>query len=349
MIVQKLRRYFLGILAFAGAVFLLVFNTPAQNLFVADYSGYKGIYEITPAGSQSNFVSGLSDPTALAFDRRGNLFVSDTGSGSIVEITPGGETNTFASGLAAPYGLAFDNSGNLFEADFASSRILEFTNHNGTLSPSPGVFASGLDGPVGLAFNRAGNLFESDYISGAIYEFTNFNGILASNLNVFATGLTNPAGLAFNNSNVLFVANDVFAGTITRVTSGGSLGTFASGLSDPLGIAFDHAGNLFVANQNANNIVKIAPDGTQSIYYSESSADIPDGIAFMPKARLYALATNKTIQVMVSSPSPYYSTIVEVSSDFTNWVAIATNTPPFMVTNSINALPRQYFRARLCP
>jgi sugar lactone lactonase YvrE len=348
MVIQKIRCYFLGIVVCVGAIFPLVSKVSAQNLYVTDYGGYKGVYEIMSAGGQSNLVSGLSGPMALAFNRWGNLFVADTGNGNIIEVTSGGTPTTFASGLSSPYGLAFDNVGDLFEADFGSSRILEFTNHNGTLNPSPGVFASGLNGPVGLAFNKS-NLFESDFTSGNIYEFTNYNGVLVSNLNVFVSGLIRPAGLAFNNSNVLFVANDAPVGGITAVGPNGSANAFASGLSAPLGLAFDTAGSLFVANQTANDVVKITPDGTQSIYFSGPGTNFPSGVAFPPAAQLCAFTTNEKIQVKVLCPSPYYPAILEASSDFVNWKAIATNTPPFAITNLITAMPHQYFRARICP
>src|SRR5437899_2974680 len=52
----------------------------------------------------------------LAFDAAGDLFVSDEDSHSILRFTPDGKKSTFASGFN-PSGMAFDDKGNLFVAD----------------------------------------------------------------------------------------------------------------------------------------------------------------------------------------------------------------------------------------
>jgi sugar lactone lactonase YvrE len=57
-------------------------------------------------GTKSTLVSGLDNPTAIAFDQKGNLFASE-GDGSIVKITPSGEMTVFATGISIPGGLAF--------------------------------------------------------------------------------------------------------------------------------------------------------------------------------------------------------------------------------------------------
>jgi glucose/arabinose dehydrogenase len=335
---------------YTATVLLMYFHVSAQNLFVADYNGFKGVYQIKADGTQSNFISGLNTPSSLAFDKVGNLYVADAGSSTIIKITPAGVTNTVASGLNFPYGLAFDQAGNLFESDYGSSWIYEFTNHNGTVTSNLNVFASiGLNGPVGLAFNSASNLFEADFKSGKIYEFTNRNGILVSNLNVFVSGVTNPSGLAFNSSNILFVANDTGVGSITRVMPNGTTNNFASGLAQPFGLAFNNAGNLFVANQNQQNIIQITPDGTQTIYFSGPSTNYPSGIAFAPTAQLHAAIVNKSIRLTVACPSPYFSAIVESSTNLMKWTSIYTNMAPFTFTDTITAAPYRFYRSVLAP
>ena len=54
------------------------------------------------------FASGLDGPLSLAFDSAGNLFVSETGSGSILKFAPDGTRSTFASGLEGDAYLAFE-------------------------------------------------------------------------------------------------------------------------------------------------------------------------------------------------------------------------------------------------
>jgi sugar lactone lactonase YvrE len=65
------------------------------------------ILKFSPAGVQSTFVHNLGAGLYLAFDDQGNLFASDGNAGKVYEITPGGNVTTFVSGLAYPNGLAF--------------------------------------------------------------------------------------------------------------------------------------------------------------------------------------------------------------------------------------------------
>jgi len=80
-----------GRVACLGAVILTCSSALAQNLFVTGLTGWDGvsgaIFEFTPDGTQSIFVSGLSYPQGLAFDNAGNLFVVENGTGSILKFT----------------------------------------------------------------------------------------------------------------------------------------------------------------------------------------------------------------------------------------------------------------------
>src|SRR5438067_12907722 len=100
--------YLFGRAICLGALSLVCSSAPAQNLFVSSDAAGGNIYEFTPNGVRSTFASGLAG--ALAFDKAGNLFVSDRG--NIYKITPNGVRSTFASQLAGA--LAADHAGILF-------------------------------------------------------------------------------------------------------------------------------------------------------------------------------------------------------------------------------------------
>ena len=177
-----------------GAIILICSSAPGQNLFVSSDAGGGNIYEFTPNGVRSTFASGLTGD--LAFDKAGNLFVSD--GGNIYKITPAGLRTTFASGLGGAW--AVDSADNLFvtTADFCDS----------CLFGDPGVING----------------------SGKIYKLTP-NGVRTT----FASGLDDPTALAFDSAGNLFVANVSFnlSGTIYKFTPGGARSTFASGLTHP--------------------------------------------------------------------------------------------------------------------
>jgi glucose/arabinose dehydrogenase len=337
-----------GGLAFQGmtlpvsAPFASSITTP--NLFVA--SANNGILEISQVGTQTTFAStiyagngGPIQPYQMTFDSYGNLFGTSQ-SGWVFGFPVGGIQGSLASlGPATTAGgLALNSVGAVFVANDSANNILEVMPNGST-----NVFASGLDNPQGLAFDRAGDLFEADESSGKIYEFTNNAGTLNSNSTVFATGLGQPIGLAFDSSGDLFEA-DERNGNINEFTNNnGTLSSspflFASGLSEPWSLTFNSAGDLLETDHGSGNVYEFAPNGTR-ITLASGLSNIY-GLAFEPVPALQASSLNGTIQVTVTMPSPYYSTILQASPDLVNWASICTNTPPFAFTNTSPS--SQYF------
>ena len=128
------------------------------------------ILKFTPDGKKSTFATGFN-PSGMAFDDKGNLFVADQ-EHSIFKFTPDGTRSTFANDLSTVGGsgfetnsMVFDRSGNLFESDDRGQRIIKFSP-DGTQS----AFASWVRGD--LAFDGAGNLFVADHVSRSILKFT---------------------------------------------------------------------------------------------------------------------------------------------------------------------------------
>ena len=95
----------------------------ADNLYVSNYNN-QTIERFAQDGTNSVFASNpagqffLDNPTGIAFDRNGNLYVANNGIGVIEEFTPGGNASTFANiGLATnPFGLACEEAGSLYVA-----------------------------------------------------------------------------------------------------------------------------------------------------------------------------------------------------------------------------------------
>jgi hypothetical protein len=96
------------------------------TVLVKEYSSYS-ILKFTPEGVKSTFATGLNAPSDMAFDRSGNLFVTDPGSDSILKFTPEGVKSTFATAISYPGDLVFDRVGNLFVSVSASDLIFKFT------------------------------------------------------------------------------------------------------------------------------------------------------------------------------------------------------------------------------
>ena len=145
----SLTRHLIGAVLCLTAISPICARASAENLFAVDVNQTTGnpngvIDEFTPNGVRSTFPSGFNDPSALAFDNAGNLFVAGRGSGTIYKFTPAGVRSIFASGLTYPNALAVDNAGNLFVgeaylSDDVRGHIYKFTP-NGVRT----TFAAGL-------------------------------------------------------------------------------------------------------------------------------------------------------------------------------------------------------------
>jgi len=90
------------------------------------------------------------------------VIISDDGSGSLSDCT----------------GIAFDRKGNLWVADSGASTIVEFpaADLKATGNPAPavtiGANAVSLDDPVGIGFDKQGNLWASNFTGATVVEFS---------------------------------------------------------------------------------------------------------------------------------------------------------------------------------
>lgn len=169
------------------------------NVYVCDRYNHR-IRKITPAGVVTTVagsgVAGFADgtgtaaqfnePTGLAVDKAGNLYVGDRHNNRIRKITPAGVVTTFAgSGVAGtangygtaaqfygPMGLVIDSAGSLYVADRENNLIRKVTATglvttiagSGAAGSSDGVgTAAQFNGSMSLAIGSDGNLYVGDY------------------------------------------------------------------------------------------------------------------------------------------------------------------------------------------
>jgi sugar lactone lactonase YvrE len=171
------------------------------NLFVSRYMRRTGteILKITSTGAVSVFASQVVNPSGMALDGQGNLFVSsDTNPGTVSKITGNGSVSVFATGLNHPDGLAIGQNGDLFIGDRGTNRVMHVPASGGQAT----AFATGLANPMDVEFDRAGRLFVANFDTGTITVIDS-SGVI----NLFVSGLTNPAGLAFDQQNQLYIAD----------------------------------------------------------------------------------------------------------------------------------------------
>jgi sugar lactone lactonase YvrE len=193
------------------------------------------------------------NPSGVAVDKAGNVFVADSSNSLIRRISGGGIVTTFAgspgqpgsangTGAAArfriPHAIAVDRSGNLYVTDYGNQTIRKLTPAGVVTTIAGGVGIEGsTDGPG----------------SAARFRY--------------------PIGLAVDAAGIVYVA-DTENHTIRRISLAGEVTTFAgaagsAGSTDgarsaarfnfPSGIAVDASGNLYVSDASNHTIRKITP------------------------------------------------------------------------------------------
>ena len=253
----------------------------ADILYVAN-SGNSTIEKFTSGGVGSLFANTLQNPTGLAFDNAGNLYVSEGSVRQTIEkFTSGGVGSYFGGphnpGAGGLVGIGFDGTDHLYAVCQGLAAIDKWTSAGGDAS----FFASFGGAGEGLAFDSAGYLYLSLYNENKIEKFSP----TGTDLGAFATsGLNRPYGLAFDGAGNLYVSN-VGDSTIEKFTTGGVGSVFADsadGLNVPFGLAFDSAGNLYVDNGD-DRIVKLTPGGIGSVFASTGLSG-PQFLAFTDDA-----------------------------------------------------------------
>jgi sugar lactone lactonase YvrE len=254
-----------------------------DNVYVAD-SGNNTIRKITPDGAvttlagtagQGGSADGtgsaarFGDPTSVAADAAGNIFVADSGSETIRRITPAGVVTTFA-GSPGSTGSA-DGTG--------AAASFNFLYHYDI--PTLGQY---LQGYGTVATDIAGNVYVGDCGNFTVRKISPAAVVTTIAGQVGIPGSVDtipgqpnsalfgcPAGLATDGSGNIFVADTavvdftvsqgiVGSDALREITPGGVV-TTVDGVSGG-GVATDHLGNIYIADSASSTIDKIAPTGS---------------------------------------------------------------------------------------
>jgi hypothetical protein len=205
------------------------------NLFVAQCptcvgSGTDSVVEyLAPVSSASTvagtIVSGIAQPSAIADDGSGNIFVANvTGNGGIGSVTQyasnGTLIATITNTVAAPNALAYDSAIPAIYVSNPGASVEAYTSpYNGAAPSGFSLPASGAPGfcgggtvinkPVALAVNASANrIAVANSSSGTVNGVTVFRANGVSCRGVFDTG-GNPAALLADGANLLYVADNL--------------------------------------------------------------------------------------------------------------------------------------------
>jgi hypothetical protein len=238
------------------------------NIYIVDRENSR-IRKVTPAGVISTVAGNgtygysgdggaataaeLANPTGVAADSGGNVYIADAANSRIRKVTPAGVITTVAGngtpgyngdGGAAtsaevyPAGVAVDSGGNLYIADYGNQRIRKVTSA-GVISTIAGNGAYGYSGdggaatsaelnsPFSTALDSSGNLYIADYGNQRIRKVT-------------------PAGMI-----------STVAGNGTSGYSGDGGAATSGEINNPFGVAVDSSGNLYVGDYSNQRVRKV--------------------------------------------------------------------------------------------
>jgi hypothetical protein len=159
------------------------------------------------------------DPSGIAVDGSGDVYVADTGNDRIEKYDSSGNfllkwgmTGTSDNQLRSPMGLAIDGSGNVWVADYSNNKVKEFSS-SGTWIRTIGGASGSADGlfknPTDLDFDSDGTLWVLDKGNNRFQRFTATGTFLSK---MGSTGLdvgqfSAPYGIAIDPQNRLEVAD----------------------------------------------------------------------------------------------------------------------------------------------
>jgi len=264
--------------------------TPGGDLYIADnvrirHVTANGVIETIAGAGVSDTGDGgpaplaqLSNPSGIALDAGGNLYIADNGS-RIRKVSPAGIITTLAGGPTQGYsgdggpavdaqmqvypltGMAADLAGDLFVVEQVHNDVREITAQ-GLIRTFAGPVTSPLMSfPNGLAMDGNGNLFVADTTNGLIRQIDT-----AGNITTFAktnNGLNNrsPYAVAVDGANNVYVSYSDASG-ITEFSPNGSSAELATDVVPQQPMTVDAAGNVYVFD--SPTLVKIAPEGTRT-------------------------------------------------------------------------------------
>ncbi len=225
---------------------------PNDDSIILTRSGSRGqklpvtLFRLEKDGYLNELPVDLMNPTGIAFNQSGQMFVTARADGEVCRISRDEEVVPYASDLGIATGIAFDHDGEMFVGDRSGTiyKVTSFGNAEIFAELEPSVSA------YHLAFGEDERLYVT---APGLCSYDSVHVVSKSGeAGEFYRGLGRPQGLAFDNAGNLFVAACLEGRHgIVKVNANGDFAEiFVAGMN-VVGLCFDRAGNMIVSTNEA--------------------------------------------------------------------------------------------------
>lgn len=215
------------------------------------------VLRIDANGQILDFSGDITNPTGIAFDKSGQMFITSRFDGNVYRITPFKEPVAFARNLGVATGLAFDREGRMYVGDRTGTiyRVNRIGEEKAWAHLEPSVSA------YHLAFGPDDAL----YVTGP--TVSSYESVIrvdpSGDVAVFYRGLGRPHGLAFDREGNLYVAASLRGRRgIVRITPDGSTAELYVAGMNVVGVAFSPSGAMIVATNESVYSLQLGIRGT---------------------------------------------------------------------------------------
>src|SRR3569833_501771 len=232
-----------------------------SGMIYATISGQRGkptpvsVVRVSSDGRGTPFVTGILNPTGLAFSPEGDLFVTSRAEGNVYRIDGAGESTLYSEGMGVATGAVFDAQGNLFVGD-RSGTIFKIDRDRkifvyATLEPSVSAYHLAVD-TEGTLFVTGPTLSSND----AIWAINTHGEARA-----WYRGLGRPQGIAIASNGDNNDTGSIHGRRgLVRVTPGGEAAVVVAG-PNLVGVAFSPLGTTILADNDAVYDVDLGVEG----------------------------------------------------------------------------------------
>ncbi len=236
---------------------------PSDGAVILTRSGSRGqhlpatLFRLERDGYLDELPEPLMNPTGIAFDQHGQMFVTNRAHGEVYAVQRNGTMTVHASGLGIASGIAFDNAGDMYVGDRAgtvyrineSGDVQAFTVMEASVAAYHMAF-----GPDGRLFLTSPGLASHDAVYAIDHEGFDEK---------YFRGLGRPQGLAFDTEGSLYIAA-CFKGRhgIVKITANArSCEHFVAG-NNVVGLCFTRDGEMVVATNDSVYSIPCGIKGT---------------------------------------------------------------------------------------